>query len=90
MSLDGSWATEVEIFAMAHLLNVDIYTFTSGQWLRFSCKDVEPTSQSKTAAIYLNHSGQNHYNVVLTVSEENKNVSSRLASMNRQYMNFDA
>nr|XP_022307628.1 uncharacterized protein LOC111113627 [Crassostrea virginica] len=77
---NGSWATEVEIFAMAHLLKVDIYTFSAGHWLRFSCEDVEPNSQSKAAAIYLNHKGRNHYNVVISVSKENMDGSSCLTS----------
>lgn len=36
MSQNGVWATEVEILAMAHLLKVDIYTFSEGHWLRYS------------------------------------------------------
>ncbi|XP_062602076.1 uncharacterized protein LOC134263711 [Saccostrea cucullata] len=32
MLQEGTWATEVEIFATAHLLNTDIYTFSDGCW----------------------------------------------------------
>ena len=71
MYKDGAWATEVEIFAMAHLLKVDIYTFSQGHWLRFCVNDVEPSSHKEVGSIYLNHCMENHYNVVLTVFGKN-------------------
>ena len=64
---DGAWATEVEIFAMAHLLYVDIYTFSQEPWLRFCVNDVEPSSHKEVGSIYLNHCTEIHYNVVLPV-----------------------
>ncbi|XP_062615266.1 uncharacterized protein LOC134277003, partial [Saccostrea cucullata] len=70
MSQEGTWATEVEIFATAHLLNIDLYTYSEGCWLRFSVAEVDPCRQSRTGAIYLNHYQQNHYNVVLSVNGE--------------------
>ncbi|XP_078315563.1 uncharacterized protein LOC144619975 [Crassostrea virginica] len=76
MSKDGTWATEVEIFAMAHLLEVDIYTFSTGNWLRFGVEDVESCRLSETGSIYLNHSMENHYNVVVAVCGEDSNLES--------------
>ena len=73
---------------MAHLLKVDIYTFTAGRWLRYSCEDVEPTSQSKAAAIYLNHKRQNHYNVVGGVFKENMDRSDCLTSKIEENLTF--
>ncbi|XP_062613488.1 uncharacterized protein LOC134275232 [Saccostrea cucullata] len=75
MLQEGTWATEVEIFATAHLLNTDIYTFSGGCWLRFLVAEVEPSTQSRTGAIYLNHYQQNHYNVVLSVYGENSDLT---------------
>ncbi|XP_062609537.1 uncharacterized protein LOC134271330 [Saccostrea cucullata] len=66
----GTWATEMEIFATAHLLKIDVYTYSEGCWLRFLVADVEPSMQSRNGAIYLNHQQQNHYNVVLSVHGE--------------------
>ncbi|XP_062614203.1 uncharacterized protein LOC134275940 [Saccostrea cucullata] len=74
MSQEGTWATEVEIFATAHLLNIDLYTYSGGSWLRFSVKEVDPCRQRRTGAIYLNHYQQNHYNVVLSVNGEELNI----------------
>ncbi|XP_078311297.1 uncharacterized protein LOC144618640 [Crassostrea virginica] len=71
MSKNGAWATEVEIFGMAHFLNIDIYTFSGGHWLRFCAEDVEPSTHKDRGSIYLNHCMENHYNVVLTVFSEN-------------------
>lgn len=47
ISQDGTWATDVEIFATAHLLNTDLYTFSGGRWFRFSVNDVEPSAQKQ-------------------------------------------
>lgn len=69
MLKEGTWA-EVEIFATAHLLNVDIYTYSGGCWLRFSVSQIETGMQSRTESIYLNHHQLNHYNVVLSVTGE--------------------
>lgn len=72
---EGTWATEVEIFATAHLLSTDIYTYSGGRWIKFSDNDVEPSMQIKTEAIYLNHHQQNHYNVVISVNGEDPNMT---------------
>lgn len=68
MSQGETWATEVEIFATAHLLNTDIYTYSGGCWIGFAVNDVKSSDQETTSAIYLNNHHQNHYNVVLSVN----------------------
>lgn len=69
MTEEGIWATEVEIFVTAHLLNVDILTFSRGRWLRFAVDELDPSLRIRTEAIYLNHQ-HNHYNIVLSVNGE--------------------
>ena len=69
ISQDGMWATEVEIFVTAHLLNVDILTLSRGRWLRFAVDELDPSLRIRTEAIYLNHQ-QNHYNIVISVNGE--------------------
>lgn len=69
MTEEGIWATEVEIFVTAHLLTVDILTFSRGRWLRFAVDELDPSLRIRTEAIYLNHQ-QNHYNIVLSVNGE--------------------
>ncbi|XP_062614313.1 uncharacterized protein LOC134276047 [Saccostrea cucullata] len=76
MSQESTWATEVEIFATAHMLNTDLYTYSGGCWLRFLVAEVDPCRQSRTGAIYLNHHQQNHYNVVLSVNGEEMDLQS--------------
>ncbi|XP_078328196.1 uncharacterized protein LOC144623624 [Crassostrea virginica] len=78
MSENGTWATEVEILAMAHLLNVEIYTYTRSNWLRFSPSDVDSSTQGIVGAIYLNHCGENHYNVVVAVESESVDLLNTL------------
>ncbi|XP_078333990.1 uncharacterized protein LOC111105212 [Crassostrea virginica] len=79
MSENGTWATEVEILAMAHLLNVEIYTYTRSNWLRFSPSDVDSSTQGIVGAIYLNHCGENHYNVVVAVESESVDLLNTLS-----------
>ncbi|VDK69172.1 unnamed protein product [Litomosoides sigmodontis] len=35
MTNDGEWATEIELLALAALLDADIWTFLNGKWLRY-------------------------------------------------------
>ncbi|XP_062596168.1 uncharacterized protein LOC134257593 [Saccostrea cucullata] len=67
MSEIGVWATELEILAMSHMLNVDIYTYSDMKWLQFSGKGPNLESAEQKEAIYLYHRQQNHYDVVLSV-----------------------
>lgn len=75
MLQEGTWATEVEIFATAHLLNVDIYKYSGECWLKFSVCQIETCMQSRPGAIYLNHHQQNHYNIVLSVTGEESDLT---------------
>ena len=68
MFCSGVWATEVEIMAVAHMLETDIYTFANTcRWYIFSGKMAEIGSVTSDAGIYLNHSHGIHYDVVLSV-----------------------
>ncbi|XP_052695810.1 uncharacterized protein LOC128174255 [Crassostrea angulata] len=69
MEKEGNWATEIEIFALAHMLSVDIFTFSNGNWLKFSGQNVCASLRTKRNGLYLNHQNQNHYEVVLDVGE---------------------
>ncbi|XP_062603566.1 uncharacterized protein LOC134265363 [Saccostrea cucullata] len=70
MSKDGTWATEMEILALSHLLSTDIHTYTENHWVTFSGKQVEPMNVQSTGSFYLVHQDQNHYNVVVSVTEK--------------------
>ncbi|XP_062610660.1 uncharacterized protein LOC134272446 [Saccostrea cucullata] len=70
MSNDGTWATEMEILALSHLLSTDIHTYTENHWVTFSGKQVEPMNVESTGSFYLVHQDQNHYNVVVSVTEK--------------------
>ncbi|XP_062601396.1 uncharacterized protein LOC134263100 [Saccostrea cucullata] len=68
MEKTGTWATEIEIKAMSHLLGVDIYTFSNNRWLKFSAERVGVSvTEKRLGAIYLCHNHQNHYDVALDV-----------------------
>lgn len=69
MEKDGNWATELEILGLAHMLSVNIFTFSNGSWLKFSGQNISASFRPKQDGLYLNHMNENHYDVVLEVSE---------------------
>lgn len=73
MMNDGTWAKELEIFAMSDLLEVDIFTYSNLRWLQFSLKGLHPDVVNQNEAIYLYHKQQNHYDVVLKVTAKRAN-----------------
>ncbi len=66
----GTWATEVEILAMSHMLCIDIYTFDEVcKWYKFSANNVEESADISDMGIYLNHKHRVHYDVVTSVND---------------------
>lgn len=84
MIREGAWATEIEILAVSHILKLDIYTYSDNCWLKYSA---ESTHQRK-GSIYLDHKDENHYNVVLSISnsalQNKKNALSNLKKRKRR------
>lgn len=76
MTESGTWATELEIFGVARLLNIDVYTFSCGQWLLYSGRQVYGESAIKRGSIFLHHLNDNHYNALSMVCKDNKEVHS--------------
>ena len=68
---ESVWATDVEIFSACSLLQTDIYVYTKvGQgckWHKFSKSMLNESPPVNDRAIYLNHTGGVHYDVVLEV-----------------------
>lgn len=67
MSIVGTWATELEIIAMSHMLNVNILTYSDCAWKKYSGSLVDRLFLPIDGGIYLNHVNRNHYNVVESV-----------------------
>jgi hypothetical protein len=68
MREDTTWATDIEIFALARLFGCDIYVYSSvggiqSNWLRYPA--IFPSSQFSCYALYINHANGNHYEPVL-------------------------
>lgn len=87
---DGTWATKLEIFATSDLLRVDIFTYSNLRWLQFSLEELHPEMRRQKDAIYLYHKQQNHYDVVLNVSEKrsNENTSDNLNKLCKREYNL--
>ncbi|XP_030578831.1 uncharacterized protein LOC115775437, partial [Archocentrus centrarchus] len=62
----NSWATELEIQVTADYFGIDVFTFLSDRWVKYSCS----TKLLSTQAIYLQNHG-NHYETVICVKEPN-------------------
>lgn len=65
----ATWATEVEIFTASHMLRTNIYVYTKSgvHWVWLQHKTI---NSSENMGIYLYHRNQNHYDVVLTTSNQ--------------------
>ena len=73
---DKVYATQLDIALVSSMLNVPIFTYTDytlhggWKWAQFRpVRDVKPLSslQSDDCAIYLNHTGLIHYDVVIAL-----------------------
>ena len=68
----GTWATENEIYAVCHLLRIDLHVYSNvqGDWLKTTPRTMDPTLDSRDISdmsIYINHA-HSHYEVVQSVS----------------------
>lgn len=75
MARSTVWSTDVEILAASSLLETDIYVYTkvgdTFKWHKFSKSTLQNGSVPRNdCAIYLNHTGGVHYDVVLDVSSD--------------------
>ena len=71
MDMDGTWATDVEILAVSHLLNVPVFSFLESiqRWQRLAPNNVDrtlPESEHGEMAIYMHHPRE-HFDVVMSV-----------------------
>ena len=75
MTHEGVWATEFEIVCTAFLLHCDIYTFSEGKWRKYSAAQWEKNIEVLPYAIYLDHEGSCHYNVVLRTLQKSEDCN---------------
>jgi len=80
MKFVGSWATEVEIQSTSNYLGVDIYTYHNERWLKYSCMHKRMCNQG----IYLKHCNENHYEVVICVTQPDKQICYKLCQNEKQ------
>ncbi|XP_020897308.2 uncharacterized protein LOC110236158 [Exaiptasia diaphana] len=71
MNTDGTWGTDIEIFAAASYLSTDIYVYTNVnnayRWHLFSLNMLNGSSPENKGAIYIEHVNRVHYDVVIDV-----------------------
>ena len=66
-----SWVDEDEIFMMAHLLKTDICIYSSRLegWQVHSGHFLDPNLQICWQKLYISHPSENHYKVVLSITQ---------------------
>ncbi|XP_059156774.1 uncharacterized protein LOC131941519 [Physella acuta] len=68
MRYRGTWGSDVEIMAAAHLLKTKIFVYTkhgeTWQWAEHNLDLTSPESKTYTESIYLMHTRQVHYDLV--------------------------
>ena len=69
---DSTWATDIEKFAAASLLDTDIYVYTkvnsAYKWNKFSKTILDGSLPKNNCAIYINHTNGVRYDIVEDVS----------------------
>ncbi|XP_051258603.1 uncharacterized protein LOC127365008 [Dicentrarchus labrax] len=73
MNFVGICATKKEIQATANAFGVDIFTYSDGKWLKYSCK-----AKLSNGGIYLKHCENNHFEPVVCVQQVNEQVCFQL------------
>ncbi|XP_052276203.1 uncharacterized protein LOC127875286 isoform X2 [Dreissena polymorpha] len=76
----GQWATEVEIFAAANLLQSNIYMYTkvgvNWKWAEFKHDYLQRTSVGlPNVAIYIKHRNTNHFEPVMSVQQNSLSLT---------------
>ena len=69
MDKSGIWGTETEILALAHMLQTDIYSYSTDdcKWHKYGIADVDRNESDVTRiSIYIHHP-YNHFEVVLSI-----------------------
>ena len=66
-----TFATEIEIYFMAHLLNTDIYVYDHriSAWQHFSGAQFDQRLQPSVYSLYIDNPNANHYDIVLSTVE---------------------
>jgi hypothetical protein len=71
MAQNGIWATEMEIIGTAHMLSTDLVIYSQygnhKKWLRYSGRLLDRNLTVSDRAIFINHAGGVHYELVETV-----------------------
>ena len=78
-NVESTWASEVEIYVAANLLETPIWTFSCGRWVQHSPSMSVTCLTDEHRSIYLHHKNGNHYEVVTGMKLD--------LEKKRQYMN---
>ena len=70
MDIRGIWGTETEMFALAHMLQTDIYSYNTDdhKWHKYDITDVDRNESDNVTriSIYIHHP-DNHFEVVRSI-----------------------
>ena len=89
MAKSGVWGTDIEIFAASSLFSTDIFVYTKFgndyRWQKFSRTMLDGKEPENSCSIYLNHTNEIHYDVVLdlSVNKVNQQLLSEPSSLQK-------
>ncbi|XP_050428158.1 uncharacterized protein LOC126838087 isoform X2 [Adelges cooleyi] len=66
MAINGTFATEVELYAAAEMLGTSIYVYSRNEWQLFSKDGVQGIATDEPS-LYLKHTNGNHFDIVVDV-----------------------
>ena len=90
MSESGTWATELEIIAVASMLKINVYTYSCGRWLLYAETLLNQDSYTVRGSVFLHHINRNHYNVVSEICKSSslKKVDKKMENYRRRLENM--
>ena len=84
MTNKTTWGTDIEILAVSSMLQTDIFVYTQVgtvyKWNRFSTSMLDGSLPRNKCAIYINHTGGVHYDVVVDVCSDISDVEMNYCS----------
>ena len=89
MATSGVWGTDIEIFAASSLFSTDIFVYSkfghNYGWQKFSRTMLDGKEPENSCSIYLNHTDEIHYDVVLdlSVNKVNQQLLSEPSSLQK-------
>lgn len=65
-----AWATELEILSVADMLGINVLTFSSSRWLKYSSSHIRFSEEPTDCGRYLQHFRNSHYDAICCARQD--------------------